>query len=308
MRRTWTGGVSVMAGVIGLASVAAAQVVVPAPPAPAPTPEYQPPARPMTPPPPPPPAPEVPVPDLVQRDASGRVVEILTPTEEAALAAMKLDDAKKSQRQAVATERRALMQRVVARNSKHALQMRGLLPRLDTINNLGELVGYGDATRALQIQPGLIQNMTTTGAITQREAEAANKAVTNYTQALGKQINDDSGGDRSKSGPTIARVNIRRLTLEAMREFDFLLLECANRWQEIKGRATVEAPADKESALAAAKTDAAKVAAMADLLAAMPEPAQYAVLDLACMPLPAKRQLPDPPVRSGPPKAGEPAK
>lgn len=291
--------------VFGPASMA--QVVVPAPaPTPA-TPAYEPPSASPKPPAPPPPAPEITPPDIIKRGADGKIIETTEPLDEVALAALKLDEAKKELREKILAERAAMMDRLVARNTGHAIKLRELFRKIDKVDNLSELMAYGDDTRALQLQPGIIQNMVTASAITQREAEAANKAVQAYGVAFNKQINDAANGDRMITGPAVARSSVKRLTLEPMRSYNRMALEAANHWNDVKARVTVEGPKDLEAALSAAKDDAAKIDAMTALLMALPEPAQAAVMEAVARPLPTPRLIPDPAPRPAPPKPGEKA-
>ncbi|MCA3004676.1 MAG: hypothetical protein LW650_14935 [Planctomycetaceae bacterium] len=285
-----------MGGAMPLSALA--QVVPPAPPAPPPTAPFEPPPPPPPAPPAPPPAPEVPAPDLIKRDANGRVIPLTIPTEDAALAALGIKPEAQSKADQVRLERRALLERHLTRQLASALKLRAGLPTITDKTELGTLMGMIINARDLVLQPTLVPMMQSAGVFGAPEGDALKKAVDGYIAALGKDTQEalkDQPID--VQGAATARVNLRRIVIEPMREFNTLLARAAENWASIKPGLDLKIEGDAALAAEKAVTEAkpeGRADAMAKLLEALPGDKAPSVLEKVWTAFPETRLVPDP--------------
>lgn len=289
--------VSVAAALLAVAGgqCSLAQIGVPAPAATPTAPVFTPPPPPppAAPVPQPPPTPEVPIPDLVTKDASGKLVVLTIPTHEAALQKMTLRPDQQEKYRQVRQERSALYDRHLTRNLKSMLQVRSLLPNVNDKADVGTLMKWMPPARDVVLPMNLSKMLTGAGVIEAREAEAITKAEDNYVKAATEQVKADFQASMDQ-GVEMGRFNFKRMSNEPLREFDRLLGTFRARWSEIKpklGALSPEAAAAEAKMLAGGDPRAAGDAAC-ELLAALGDKAA-AALEVIWTPLPENRLVPD---------------
>lgn len=283
----------VMAAGLCVSGVAIGQVVPPVPPAPAPTPAYEPPA-----PPPPPPVPVaakvVETPNIVERDAQGRLVVLTQTSDEAALSKMTLEAEKSGLRAQVIEERRARVHAMLSKQATTALSVRKAMPTIDGMELQG-VMELAPQVRLLNVQPSLGTMMMQAGAISQPELDAVNRAGQAYNQALAKEADPDNKGGGGAM-QAIARTQMRRAVFEAMREYDVLLLKLAGQWAGVKGTlgefSDAAALAAAEAKVASATSDGAKIEAMLGVLSTLNAEQQGKALSAVATPTPANPVVP----------------
>ncbi len=270
-----------------------AQIGVPAPAATPTAPVFTPPPPPPPPAPQPPPAPEVPVPDLVTKDAKGKLVALGIPTHEAALQKMTLRPDQQEKYQQVRKERAALYDRHLTRNLKSMLQVRSLLPNVNDKADLGTLMKWMPPARDVVMPMNLSKMLTGAGVIDTREAEAISKAEDNYVKAATEQVKADFQSSMDQ-GVEMGRFNFKRMSNEPIREFDRMLFTFRSQWSAIKsklGELSPEAAAAEAKILAGG--DPRLVGdATCELLTALGDKAASA-LEMIWTPLPTNRLVPD---------------
>lgn len=262
------------------------------------SPDYTPPPpAPVTPPAPAAPTPPpVATPDLVKKDADGKVIVLTVPTEEAALAMIKLDPSQESKVMQVRMERRARMDALIAQHPGDALELRRVVMMLDEVTDLTLLVRSRTMMNSVMVSKSLSEMLSSAGAITPQQQKAVSEAATAY----GKALNDEAmakvkgKGDLNLSGLTIAKANIPRSTREFMRDFNRMLVALANRWGEVSpmlGEVAKGAEAEIK-AVSAAKDDAGRADAMAAVLRKLDEPTQKKLLAMVASPTPENPIVP----------------
>ena len=282
-----------LSGVL-VAGPALAQFVPPVPPAQGPTAPYDAPARPPAPPPPPPappPEPELPAFSLVERDEAGKLKRLTIPTEEAALLKV-IDDltpAKGEKARRVLAERAAKVEQKVAGAAAKALAIYGELEGLATNNDMNSLTALGEQMRLLMVAPGLLNTLQTQQALNYKQFSQLDKAVKEYTRAASKSVQEAEGATNI---PAMLRSTARNNSTEPMRALERMLARAAEQWATLKpGLQVAPESAGKvsegERALGAAVGERSRARAMAQVLAALAEDQQSAVLSSVATPLPS---------------------
>lgn len=296
-----TAGLLALAGLItlgGLTAGAHGQVVPPAPKAPpTPPPAYTPPPPPPAPTPPPAPEPEVKVPEIVQKDAKGKVVVYTIPADEVAIGMLQgLDESKAALREQVKVERRAKLDARLAGNVAPALTVRSAMRNIDGIS-MQQAIAMRAQVQAVNFQPSLADMMVSAGALTPRQADACKKAATNYSLALMREQEELQGKSSAETQRWIP-VNAARLaSLEGLTAFDRLLRQAGERWPEIKAKLQPAVDATPELAAAEALLAAAsgpdKANAMEAVIAKLNAEQQSQVIKAVATPMPASPVVPD---------------
>lgn len=282
----------------GLASLSMAQVVPPAPKAPpAPPPAYTPPAPPPPAAPAPPPEPEVKVPDIVQRDAKGTVIEYPIPADEVAIGMLEgLDPAKAALRDQVKLERRAKLDARLATNVAAALSVRAAMRNPDAIQ-MQQIIAMRSQIQAVNFQPSMADMMVSAGALTPRQAEACKKAANAYGLALMKQQEEKQGRSSAETQRWIPVNAGRMASLEGLTAFDRLLRDAGEKWPQIKP--TLKPAVDESPELAAAETMLAsatgpdKASAMEAVISRLNADQQAQVIRAVATPMPTNPVVPD---------------
>ena len=274
---------------------ATAQVMVPAPAATPASPAFTPPPPPPPPPPQPPAEPEMLIPDLVSKDASGKLVILGVPTEEAAILKMGIKADQQSKFDQIRKERSALYDRHLTTYLKDMLAVRGVIPLINEPADLGSTIKWLIPARAAVLPMQLSKMLTGAGVISTREAETVQKAVDGYVKAATEQVKIDFKDKTLEQGVEVARFNFKRMSVEPVREFDRMALTLASNWSTVKaglGELTPEATA-AAAAMTAAGDPKAKVEGAATLLKALPPETASKALEAVWAPLPANRLVPD---------------
>lgn len=219
---------------LALAPMSLAQIVPPAPAATTP-------AAPYTPPPPPPPpaanpvgqpgavtsaGPAVTPPNLVQKDAAGKVTELTIPAEFAAVEALNLPADRKAKIEAVKTQRRAMMDGTCIQRCTDVCLIYTKLPVLEK-TEFNDLVALQKPLQSLVLKPPFIDMLVQQGALTSAEGDAARTAVNNYNTAMQMMLKEQGGNDIMKIAGQAARMNIRGISRESMIAFDDMLTKAA---------------------------------------------------------------------------------
>ncbi len=291
----------VMGGMCAMSAPVLAQVVPPAPPKPEPTPSWEPPKPPEPPPAPPAPPPPLTPPDIIQRDANGRVIVLERPAEEVAVEALGVPDDKRALFERVRAERSVLWQRHLAGKGGLAVRTR---PRvLEAVGNPGyeRSMDVLAPMKELTITPPLPKMLELAGVYDARQSEAAQKGVTLYVNELNKdlkaQIQDVSVSEQMAR---TANLSLRRTAPELLRELDALLLRAASEWSSNGAGANLN-PKDKvqfDQLIAKATTPGdskVRIDAMAAALALLPDAEAAGMLERAAPPAPTDRLIPDAP-------------
>lgn len=310
------GKMGVMAVLTG-AAPALAQVVPPAPPKPEPVPAWAPPAPPEPPPAPPAPPPPLTPPDIIKRDAAGKVAMFDRPAEEVAVEALGVPDDKRALYERVRAERSVLVQRHLAGKGAAALRAR---PRvLEALANPAyeRSMDVLAPLKDLGVSPPLPKMLELAGVYDARQAEAAQKAVSAYINEVNKDLRAEIAGlSVSEQMARTANVGLRRMAPEFLREFDALLLRAASEWSA-KGAMAALNPKDKvkfDQLIAQATgtprpgDTSVRIDAMAQALALLPDDEATGMLDRAAPPAPTDRVIPDAPPAPGKPGAPQPIK
>ncbi len=274
---------------------AMAQVMVPAPAATPASPAFTPPPPPPPPPPQPAPEPEMAIPDLVSKDANGKLVLLSVPTEEAAVLKMGVKADQQSKFDQIRKERSALYDRHLTTHLKDMMALRDVTPKINEPADLGSTVKWLLPARAAVLPMQLSKMLTGAGVISTREAEVVQKAVDGYVKAATDQVKTDFKDKAIEQGVEVARFNFKRMSVEPVREFDRMLLTLSGNWPTVKaglGELTPEATA-AAAAMMAASDPKAKVDAAASLLSLLPPETATKALEAVWSPLPANRLVPD---------------
>lgn len=283
-----------------LATVGLAQVNVPAGPATPVAPAFTPPPPAAPTPPPaaaqPPSEPELKVPDLVKRDTAGKIIPLALPSEEAAVEALGIKPDQKAKYDLLRQERRAMYDRHLTKNFDNLMKVKASLPTVDGPADLGSTINWLVPARATVIQPPLSKMLQTAGIISTKEMEVVTKAVDQYVKAATDDLKK-SFGDKApmEMGVEAARFNFKRMAIEPLRESERLFNQLAAKWPEAKAKLGLsgDSLAAGEAALAKATDPKAKAEAVSNILKALtPEQAQQA-LELAWLPLPENRLIPE---------------
>ena len=220
---------------LALAPMSFAQIVPPAPAATTPAAPYTPP-----PPPPPPPAgapggqpgtvapvsPGITPPNLVQKDAAGKVTELTIPVEFAAVEALNLPADRKAKIDGVKTQRRAMMDGTCIQRCTDVCLIYTKLPVLDK-TEFNDLVALQKPLQSLVLKPPFIDMLVQQGALTSAEGDACRAAVNNYNTAMQMMLKEQGGNDIMKIAGQAARMNIRGISRESMIAFDDMLTKAA---------------------------------------------------------------------------------
>ena len=274
---------------------AVAQVMVPAPGATPASPAFTPPPPPPPPQPQPAPEPEMAVPDLVSKDAGGKLVMLGLPTEEAAVLKMGIKADQQSKFDQIRKERSALYDRHLTTHLKDIMALRDVTPMINEPADLGSTIKWLIPARAAVLPMQLSKMLTGAGVISTREAEVVQKAVDGYVKAATDQVKTDFKDKTMEQGVEVARFNFKRMSVEPVREFDRMALTLANNWTTVKtglGELTPEATA-AAAAMTGTGDSKAKVEGAVTLLKALPPETAAKALEAVWAPLPANRLVPD---------------
>lgn len=298
-----------------LAPAAGAQVIPPAPPKPEPTPAWEPPKPPTPPPeaPKPPPLPPIEAPNIAQRDASGALPVYTEPLEEVVVRLLGAPEGKQELMQAVIAERRVLYQRRLATMGAKALKVRAGMKQVWADPNFDRSMDYLASAREIVLTPTLPRMLEAAGAWDARYAEACDRALKAYSSEVGKDLRAALESESiSVQMQRTTNANLRRSSIEPMRELDALLVLAATRWDQFAGGALLH-PTDRpafDRALAearAAGTPEAQADAMAAALSLLPPDECNAMLERAAPNPPAQRVIPESiPARPAPGRTGQP--
>ena len=237
-------------------------------------------------------APAIKAPDLIKRDAQGKVIRLQVPTEEAALSMLELDPSTIERRMLLTMERRARQDALIVEFPTDALKLRDTLRDINTITEPARLVASRTLMNKLVIMSkSYSQFMAEGGGITSQEQRAIIDGNTAYVKAITEEVNEQV---RGKGDPTLsmiayARANVPRSCMEFNREFNRMLVETGKQWSMLRPLAGDLSKASTiEGAISSAKDDDARASAVAAVFATMEPEAMSAVLKKVATPLPEK--------------------
>ncbi|CAN5839087.1 hypothetical protein BH11PLA1_BH11PLA1_18890 [soil metagenome] len=278
-------------------ALAMAQLMPTVPDAPAKAPAYVPPPAPpmVTPPAPPPAAPTIAAPELIKKDAAGRIERLTLPSEEAAMAALALDPASAAKRSQITLERRAYQDQLITAAPKHALELRRVVKNIDTINDTNVLV----ATRIQHMTPVMLAKkslatmMVEGGGISAAEQKAITDASNAYNNAVFQETSADLRTQKADMGTaqlTWAKQNIPRSSVEFSRAFERMLTDLATRWKDVAAANPDIAGKLKDDGMkmTSASTSEAKADLVAAALAKLSDEEATKLLSMVATPMPAQ--------------------
>lgn len=287
---------AVSVGIAGAVATASAlgQVIVPAPPA-------TPPADPYTPPAPPPPsaapaqprpaatAAAVEPPTLITRDEGGKIVELSGSVFEAALRALKLPADRAALLEKYLVERAARMDNHIVINSEVTLSAYRLLLGIDDYTDVAQLIRLRTPLGQSLPAPSYLEMAALSGAVTQAEKEAAQRAATDYFRQYNvQQLRAGQPEGAQLDVLTATKLSFRQGAVELEERMSRLLDQLAARGEAIGGLTLSAAQ------LAALSDTNARTrrTALIDALLALPDEARMTVLRSAAAPLPSTLIVP----------------
>jgi hypothetical protein len=194
-------------------AVGHAQLIGPIPPAAPPTPRYiQPESRDA------PPRVDAPetepiAPSIIARDERGRLGPLKGTAEEAVVAAYPFDAARRAKIAASAAARTLDLDRFVIANLDKVLAARRMKGTVEREGELDKLLGIREVTAAVRFER-LIDRLERDRAVTLAQRVRLDEALLAYDKARGAQIEDEAGGDPTRS----AVLNLRQTFADATRE------------------------------------------------------------------------------------------
>lgn len=292
MRDVIRAAVSVGVGCVVGTAGAVGQVIVPAP-------QAVPPGEPYTPPPPPtppapsrpaaPPAPAVEPPTLITRDQDGKIRELTGSVFETALRALKLPADRAALLEKYLVERAARMDNHIVTNSQVTLSAYRMLLGIEDYTDVVQLVGIRTPLAQSLPAPSYLEMAALSGAITQGEKDAAQRAATDYFRQYNVQqlrANQPEGAPLDVLLAT--KLSFRQGAIELEERMSRLLDALASRGESVPGLSLTPA-----QAAALSDPDARKRrTALIDALLAMPDEARIAALRSAASPLPSPLIVP----------------
>ncbi len=238
------------------------------------------------------PAPAVKTPDLIKRDAAGKVIRLTVPTEEAAMSMIELDPSTIERRMLLTMERRAHQDALIVKNPKDAISLRATVRDINTTEDSSRLVRARTLMNNLLIMSKSYSAfMAEGGGITSAEQKAIADASRAYVDAITAEVNESikGRGDFNLSLVSFARANVPRSCLEFNREFNRMLVDAGKQWSTVRTAAgDLSAASALEPAITSAKDDAALADAVVAVLSAIEPDAASAILKKVATPMPDK--------------------
>jgi hypothetical protein len=257
------------------------QILAPVPPAPKPLPEY-------TPPPPPPAQPaqpaqaqagatnpgtapaQVAAPNLVERDAEGRVVLLKEVPEFLAVRKLSIPAERQPAVAAFMSQRAAAVEKAVAEHATKAIELREKLAVIDTLEING-LTNLPALFKPLSPGSNALEALRGSNALRPEEFEAVNTAVNEYRKALGEDVKKLAAGDIGKTMVLAASTQVRTLSIEPMSALDRMAGGAVSNWDAAsKLLAGWEGTEKLTSAINGAGSKEAKINALLQAIKDMP--------------------------------------
>ncbi len=213
-----------------LTGAAAGQFVPPVPAKTPATPEYSPPKPPPQPPPVPPTTPEAqpqppappeePLPSIVERDEKGNLKPLKVSVDEAAVRALKVDDAARAKIDAAMAARRDDVDRLVIEKIDVLLRARRALAETNESTSVGDMLAASTPARVFA-EDKLLARLVREGAITAAQKSRAEQIVKEYRQAANTESIDRVGHNNIQAMALAGfRFTVYDMTIEAMASLD----------------------------------------------------------------------------------------
>lgn len=241
---------------------ASGQVIGKVPPAAPATPAYTPPPAPTPGQPAPgqakPAEPEKPLPNLVVRDAAGKLRTYPQGVERAAVEAFEFDAATKDKVAASEKARNADIERMVVEKFDKMLEVRKARANLDQMKDLAEFNQLKDIAAPVKSEK-LTDRLMRDGALSAMQRNRIDQVVKQYEDALKAEWQQQTGTDIMKIATLVGRVKFEEVTADAFAAEDRLLTRAAESLGQAEGDLKLIAP--QKPGFDAAVVNAAKGAA-----------------------------------------------